>query len=102
MEYNTSVLWWHGRAVRGAPSVMLREAIRVAPSIRGIALLGIAVYCLAQNREVSEREVLPIVQRCFQCHGPTLRMSDLDLHTREGMLKGGTRGPALVPGNAEG
>ena len=82
---------------------MLREAIRrVAPSLRGIAVLGIAVYCLAQNREVSDREVLPIVQRCFQCHGETLRLSDLDLRTREGMLKGGTHGPALVPGNAEG
>ena len=81
---------------------MLREAIRrVAPSLRGIAVLGIAVYCLAQNREVSDREVLPIVQRCFQCHGETLRLSDLDLRTREGMLKGGTHGPALVPGNAE-
>jgi len=85
---------------------MLREAIRrVAPSFRGIAVLGIAVCCLAQNREVgnplSDKEVLPIVQRCFQCHGATLRMSDLDLRTREGMLKGGTRGPALVPGDAE-
>ena len=82
---------------------MLRETIRrVAPGLRAIAMLGIAVYCLAQNREVSDKEVLPIVQRCFQCHGATLRMSNLDLRTREAMLKGGARGPALVPGNAEG
>ncbi|HXB70981.1 MAG TPA: PSD1 and planctomycete cytochrome C domain-containing protein [Candidatus Acidoferrales bacterium] len=91
---------------------MLRKAIGVARSLRGVAVLGIAVYCLAQNRqvsdkqvsskEVSDKEVLPIVERCLQCHGPTLRMSGLDLRTREGMLKGGTHGPALVPGNAEG
>lgn len=91
---------------------MMREAIRrVTPGLRGVAVLGIAIYCLAQNRQVSgnqvsgnqvsDKEVLPIVQRCFQCHGPTLRMSNLDLRTREGMLKGGTHGPALVPGDAE-
>ena len=87
---------------------MLPEAVgRVAPGLRLIAVLGIAVYGLAQNRQVGQREVshsevLPVLQRCFQCHGESLRLSDLDLRTREAMLKGGTRGPAVVPGNAEG
>src|SRR6516165_11446025 len=51
--------------------------------------------------QVSANDVLPIVQRCFQCHGPSLKMSKLDLSSRDGMLKGGEKGPALVPGNAE-
>ena len=34
------------------------------------------------------------------CHG-TAQMSGLDLRQRESMLKGGKRGPALVPGDAE-
>ena len=55
---------------------------------------------LAQT-QVSANDVLPIVQRCFQCHGPSLKMSKLDLSSREGMLKGGEKGPALVPGNSE-
>jgi hypothetical protein len=50
---------------------------------------------------VSANDVLPVLQRCFQCHGPSLRMSKLDLSSRDGMLRGGEKGPALVPGNAE-
>ena len=54
----------------------------------------------AQTR-VSANDVLPILQRCFQCHGPSLKMSKLDLSSRDGMLKGGEKGPAVVPGSAE-
>ena len=36
---------------------------------------------------------------CVSCHGPA-QMSGLDLRTREAMLKGGNRGPALIPGQA--
>src|SRR5215831_11246414 len=55
----------------------------------------------AQTQAVSANDVLPVLQRCFQCHGPSLKMSKLDLSSRDGMLKGGEKGPALVPGNAE-
>ena len=52
---------------------------------------------------VTEKDVLPILeQKCFQCHSEALKMSNLDLRTRATMLKGGDKGPALVPGNAEG
>ena len=37
---------------------------------------------------------------CLSCHGKAA-MSDLDLRTPEGLKKGGKRGPAIVPGNAE-
>src|SRR5262249_26363453 len=37
---------------------------------------------------------------CLQCHAGAAAASGLDLTTREGMLRGGTRGPALVPGDA--
>jgi Protein of unknown function (DUF1553)/Protein of unknown function (DUF1549)/Planctomycete cytochrome C len=37
--------------------------------------------------------------KCQVCHGAA-HMSDLDLRDREGMLKGGKRGPAIVPGHA--
>ena len=39
-------------------------------------------------------------QQCFSCHGAT-QMGGLDLRQRENLLKGGTRGPALVPGDPE-
>ncbi|MBI3209374.1 MAG: DUF1553 domain-containing protein [Candidatus Solibacter usitatus] len=39
-----------------------------------------------------------IAKNCLACHGAAMRMSDLDLRTREAMLKGGKRGPAISPG----
>src|SRR5688572_21827408 len=45
----------------------------------------------------SARSVLE--RRCVGCHG-ALEVSGLDMRTREGILKGGTRGPALIPGKA--
>ena len=54
-----------------------------------------------QAQQVSETDVQAVLKRCGQCHGPTLQMSKLDLSTREAMLKGGEKGPAIVPGNAE-
>ncbi|MBM3738549.1 MAG: DUF1553 domain-containing protein [Acidobacteria bacterium] len=38
-----------------------------------------------------------LAENCLGCHGE-LRMSGLDLRQRETMLKGGQRGPAIVPG----
>src|SRR4051794_17187535 len=40
-------------------------------------------------------------QKCVSCHG-SARMSDLDLRDSGTILKGGKRGAAVVPGNAEG
>jgi hypothetical protein len=54
----------------------------------------------AQKAPLNEKDIQPIVQRCFQCHGEALQMSRLDLHTLAGMLKGGSNGPAIIPGNA--
>ncbi len=36
--------------------------------------------------------------RCTVCHGPRKQEGKLDLRTREGMLRGGKSGPAIVPG----
>src|SRR5947209_13251115 len=45
------------------------------------------------------REVLPIfAHRCFECHGNGKRKGDLDMTTRESVLKGGKDGPAIVIG----
>ncbi len=47
------------------------------------------------------RDVAPIFeQECAQCHGEKQQLSDLDLGSREALLKGGKRGPAIVPGDA--
>ena len=37
---------------------------------------------------------------CLTCHGESPRQAELDLRTRDAVLKGGKSGPALVPGAA--
>src|SRR6266850_2491029 len=71
----------------------------LAAFFAGLLLVGPGLHA---QQGVSEKEVLGVLQRCVQCHGPALQMSKLDLSTREGMLKGGDHGVALVPGNASG
>src|SRR5438132_4926932 len=55
----------------------------------------------AQNAQLTERDVLPVVEKCARCHGATLQMSDLDLRSVAGMIKGGKSGPAIIPGHAD-
>jgi Protein of unknown function (DUF1553)/Protein of unknown function (DUF1549)/Planctomycete cytochrome C len=71
----------------------------------GIGLLPIANPNAQESRPSDkqvENQVFSILkQKCLQCHGEAVQMSNLDLRTRESMLKGGETGPAIVPGNAE-
>jgi len=56
----------------------------------------------ARKVQPSDKEAFSILkQKCIQCHGESVQMAGLDLRTLEAMLKGGEKGPAIVPGNAE-
>jgi hypothetical protein len=49
-----------------------------------------------------DKDVRPILEaKCLSCHGEALKLSGLDLRTRESAIAGGAHGTALVPGNAE-
>jgi len=39
---------------------------------------------------------------CVSCHGTTVQMSDLRLDTRDGLIKGGAKGPVIVSGDSAG
>jgi len=57
---------------------------------------------LGQKPQLTEKDVRPLLEKkCLQCHGEALKMGNLDLRTREAMLKGGDKGPALAPGKAD-
>jgi hypothetical protein len=57
----------------------------------------------AASSAVTEHDVLPILlRRCTICHGGTYTEGELDLRSREAILRGGESGPAIVPGDAEG
>ncbi|HUQ95135.1 MAG TPA: PSD1 and planctomycete cytochrome C domain-containing protein [Bryobacteraceae bacterium] len=53
------------------------------------------------SREFFENRIRPVFARtCFPCHSST-RMGNLDMSSREALLKGGNIGSAIVPGKPE-
>src|SRR5438874_1636007 len=56
----------------------------------------------APNASVSFKgDVAPILEKnCLACHGAGQQLSQLDLSSRAAALKGGQRGPAIIPGKA--
>src|SRR5262245_53948065 len=47
------------------------------------------------------KDIRPVLEaRCFGCHGPQQQINGLRLDSKEGMLRGGKAGPAIVPGRA--
>lgn len=49
-----------------------------------------------------ERRIRPIlVERCQSCHGEKAPRANLSLTSRQGLLRGGAAGPAVVPGRPE-
>lgn len=64
--------------------------------VLGLTLLSVA--CFSQTSPTPDEAARTILDRnCAGCHGAT-QMSGLDLRQREAALKGGSRGPAIVPG----
>ncbi|MDA2930909.1 DUF1549 domain-containing protein, partial [Acidobacteria bacterium AH-259-O06] len=48
-----------------------------------------------------EAEIRPLLHRnCLSCHSEETRTSGLSLETRDGILQGGSRGPAVRPGDS--
>ncbi len=76
---------------------------RIRPLVWTLPVLLVYAPLAAQTtKKVSfANDVAPILsQKCMQCHGLANPMANLDLKSREGALKGGQHGPAMVPGDA--
>ena len=77
----------------------------LAGSVLGACWAGTGAPVKAQTDEASqfeffERRVRPLLAKhCFACHGSAIDtpQGDLRLDQRAGLLKGGNRGPAIVP-----
>src|SRR5687767_5251844 len=76
---------------------MRNLVVRAVPSLLLASLLAL-LFGQSTPVEKSARNI--IEAKCVACHGPA-RMSELDLRDRASILKGGKRGPALVPGKAD-
>jgi hypothetical protein len=68
-----------------------------------MAALSAAASLIPQTaiaQTVPERAVAILQQRCQQCHGDSMQMSDLRLNSQEALLKGGKHGPAIQAGDS--
>lgn len=62
----------------------------------------LALPASAQNSRFFDTRVAPILtKRCLPCHNNDLNDGDISFLDRATLLKGGARGPAVVPGNPE-
>ncbi|MDP6535503.1 MAG: DUF1553 domain-containing protein [Gammaproteobacteria bacterium] len=57
---------------------------------------------VSSGAEFFSHKIRPIMERtCWNCHSDQIQSSGLDLSSRDAALTGGSRGPAIVPGNAD-
>jgi hypothetical protein len=69
-----------------------------------IGLCGNAARAQQVNNEFFESRIRPVLAaRCYACHNSTMKEPKgyLTLDSRDGIMKGGTLGPALVPGKPD-
>ena len=66
----------------------------------GMVLISGPTTLSSPESSIAQAARMVLEKNCVSCHGIS-EMSGLDLREREAILKGGTRGPALVPGKAE-
>ena len=71
--------------------------MRIATLSPAVILLAISPGAAAATS--ADRAFAILQKRCFACHADQASMSGLRLNSREGLLKGGTRGPAVIPGD---
>jgi hypothetical protein len=69
---------------------------------RPIAALAVFSTLLFASDKFTDNRVAPIlITRCLGCHNDELKDGDISFNDRESVLKGGKRGPAIVPGKPE-
>jgi len=66
-----------------------------------ILLLAAASLRAQESEALFTQTVRPLFEReCMGCHGNGMVLSKFDMRNRDALLKGGARGPAVVPGDA--
>lgn len=81
--------------------IIPQKIAAVLPSLIAAVEPATAQTPNAGTPDFFENKVRPILaNNCFGCHTNS-QLGGLSLDTLEGMKKGGNRGPAIVPGDAE-
>lgn len=82
----------------------MRSLIRFLALTTAVQTAGVLCGADTEGIDYFERYVRPVLAtQCYACHSaqaPQLQ-SGLRVDSRQGLLNGGTRGPAMIPGNPE-
>src|SRR3954451_2478919 len=63
--------------------------------------LALAAQTVDEAGAIFVKHVRPLLQeKCAGCHGPALQSNGLKVTSRDALLMGGKRGPAIKPGEA--
>ncbi len=89
---------------RAVVMVLAWFAVGAAPAPGDLAVPAVApdhATTMERGLELFRKDVrLLLTDHCVKCHGGATTKAELDLTTREGLLRGGAEGPAVVPGKA--
>src|SRR5579862_2742734 len=67
-----------------------------------VFLLAIPAHSQTAAKVSFAKDVAPLLsEKCVQCHGQASTMSDFDLRSKDGLLKGGQHGPVVVAGKSD-
>jgi cytochrome c553 len=94
------------------PAVFLRRAGVRFPLLAAGLVLAAAVSSgqqppldkdhaakMTRSAQIFKEHVRTVLaEKCLRCHGGKKTEAELDIYSRESLLKGGTSGPAIVPG----
>src|SRR5215207_2573630 len=72
---------------------------RLVPAALLMVAVSAAAALPAEQIEFFEKKIRPMLaSECLECHGPKKQKGGLRLDFRDGWLKGGETGPAIIPG----
>ena len=88
--------------MRAIPRTLLLLAASLGPSIPAADLPPDHATRMEKGLILFREKVAPILkEHCLDCHGGRKTKADLDIATRESLLKGGSEGPAVIPFDAK-
>src|SRR5713226_3568719 len=65
-----------------------------------LVLLPVAALAAPGTEKLFTDSIRPVFEKsCLPCHGPQTKSAGLDLSTRDGLVRGGAHGAAVVPGD---
>ena len=74
---------------------------RFAGGLVALATVALAATSAPESSDFFETRIRPVlVNNCFTCHAAS-QLGGLRMDSRDGILKGGKSGPAMVPGNPD-